>query len=118
MRSGSGPTVAKELASVKRSGILKGEAWIGKKRKDVSFEKASELFLQWATTNTRPTTVRVYRQHMQQLSGTFANKSLSHISSFDVKRHKRQRAEAALVCANRELATLKSLFNRAKAWGL
>ena len=38
-------TVAKELASVKRSGILKGEAGIGKKRKDLSFEKASELFL-------------------------------------------------------------------------
>ena len=55
---------------------------------------------------------------MQQLGQTFANKSHGHICSFDVERHKRQRAETARVCANREIATLKSLFNRVKAWGL
>jgi integrase len=111
-------TVAKELAQVQRGAILKGELGIGKKAKDLSFEKAMELFLQWTETNKRPTTVRVYRQHMQQLAESFANTTLSRISSFDVERHKRRRAEKARVCANRELATLKCLFNRMKAWGL
>jgi hypothetical protein len=39
-------TVAGELAAVERSKILRGEAGIGgKKRKDITFEKASEEFL-------------------------------------------------------------------------
>ncbi len=112
-------TTAKELASVKRGGILKGEAGIGKKRKDVSFEKAKDVFLDWTATNKRPRTLRVYRQQLQQLAGSFSTKTLAHISSFDIERHKRDRAEkGARIQANREIAVLKNLFNKAKAWGL
>jgi integrase len=111
-------TVAKELASVQRGAILKGEAGIGSKRKDYPFDKAKDAFIQWMETNKRPRTVRVYRQALDRLAVSFSGKALSQISPFDIERHKRIRAEAgARVRANREVAMLKSLFNRAKAWG-
>ena len=36
---GINKTVAREIAQVKRAAILKGEAGIGKKRKDISFDR-------------------------------------------------------------------------------
>lgn len=111
-------SVAKELASVTRGAILKGEAGIGNKRKDCTFDKAKDAFLQWTETNKRPRTVRVYRQALERLAVSFSGKPLSRISPFDIERHKRLRAEAgARVRANREVAMLKSPFNKAKAWG-
>ena len=48
-------SVAKELAQVERARILKGEAGIGGKRKnDLTFAKAVEVFLDWAEINRRP----------------------------------------------------------------
>ncbi|MEO5956867.1 MAG: site-specific integrase [Nitrospiraceae bacterium] len=112
-------TVAGELANIKRAAILKGDAGIGKKRKDVSFEKAKEAFLDWTATNKRPRTLRVYRQQIERLARSFSTKTLSQISSFDLERHKRIRVEAgARVQANREIAVLKNLFNKAKTWGM
>ena len=112
-------SVAKELASVKRGAILKGEAGIGKKRKDAPFEKVKGAFLDWTITNKRPRTVRVYRQALARLARSFSQKTLTQISSFDIERHKRDRAEkGARIQANREVAVLKNLFNKAKAWGL
>lgn len=112
-------STAAEIAAVKRAGILKGEAGIGKKRKNITFEKAKAAFLEWAATNKRPRTVRVYRQQIERLAVSFSSKSLADISSFDVERHKRSRSEVgARIQANREVAVLKNLFNKAKAWGL
>ena len=112
-------TVAGELANVIRTAILKGAAGIGKKRKDTPFEKAKDAFLDWTITNKRPRTTRVYRQQLERLAVSFSTKTLAQISSFDIERHKRSRAETgARIQANREVAVLKNLFNKAKAWGL
>lgn len=111
-------TTAGELANVKRAAILRGEAGIGKKRKDISIEKAKEAFLDWTVTNKRPRTVRVYRQQLERLAISFSGKTLGQISSFDVERHKRDWAEqGARIQANREIAVLKNLVNKAKTWG-
>jgi integrase len=110
-------SVAAELASVKRAAILKGEAGI-RKKKDVTFEKAKQAFLDWAITNKRPRTVRVYTQQCGQLASSFNGKTLRQISAFDIERHKRMRTESgARVQANREVSVLKNLINKAKAWG-
>src|ERR1051325_1067572 len=112
-------SVASELADVKRAAILKGEAGIGKKKKDCTFDKAREAYLTWMTTNCRPRTQRVYQQQLDQLSLSFAGKLLSQISSFDIERHKHRRVEAgARVVANREVSRLKALFNAAIKWDL
>jgi len=46
---------------VKRGAILRGEAGMGaKKRKNISFEKAVEEFMNWVKANKRPRTVGFY----------------------------------------------------------
>jgi site-specific recombinase XerD len=111
--------VASERASLERAAILRGEAGIGKKRKDISFDKAKDHFIQWMETNKRPRTVRVYRQQLEQLAKSFGGKTLGQISSFDIERHNQDQAEqGARVVANREVAVMKNLFNKANAWNL
>jgi hypothetical protein len=51
-------TVAKEIASVERGKILRGEAGIGKRRKDIPFEKAKDIFLERAKADLKPNTLR------------------------------------------------------------
>jgi integrase len=114
-------TVAKEIASVERAKILRGEAGIGRKRKDVDFEKAKGAFLAWAETNLKPLTVRGYAASLKQLSASalFAGKRLGQITGWAVERYKQDRAkDGARVRVNRDLATLKALFNRCRELGL
>lgn len=112
-----GRSVARELAQVKRGAILRSEAGIGRKRKDVLFEKAAEAFKAWATTNKRPQTIRLYTDCLKQLGESFNGRRLGDISPLAVEKHKQRRQEVKAM-ANRELACLKNLFNRAKEWGL
>ncbi|MEE9220220.1 MAG: site-specific integrase, partial [candidate division NC10 bacterium] len=113
-------TAAREIASVKRAAILKGEAGIGEKRKDLPFEKAAAKFLEWAEANKKPRTVRSYRQCVGQLLRSFGGKRpMREIHAFLIEKHKRERiAGGARVAANREVTVLKALFNRCIEWGL
>lgn len=112
-------SVAKELASVIRGGILKGEAGIGKKAKDLSFDDARKKFELWATANKKPGTARAYAECLRRLTESFSGTRLSTLSPFLVEKHKQTRIQAgARVRANRELAVLKSLFNRCREWKL
>lgn len=105
-------SVAAEIANVKRAAILKGEAGIGRKRKDLAFEEARDRFLEAAEVSTKPRTLRVYKQHCVQLSKSFEGKRLGQITALDVERHKMMRAKSgARVCANREVACLRNIFN-------
>ncbi len=112
-------TVAGEIAKVKRGAILKGEAGIGgPKRADLIFDKAAEEFLAWSKANKRPRTQRIYGQCIARLKLTFTGKRLSDISAFDLERYKRDRVDAGVtVMVNRELACLKTLYNRCREWG-
>ena len=112
-------TVAGEIANIKRAAILKGEAGIGHKRKDILFEKAAEEFLSWVKTNKKPRTLQDYKQCIDHLKGSFTGKRLGQILTLDIERYKRGRVEAgARVRVNRELALLHNLLNRCKVWGL
>ena len=114
-------SVARELASLKRAPILRGEAGIAQKktRRDVSFDPAHDEFSNWITTNRKSHTVRGYQLCLKQLKRSFTGRQLSHICSLDVERHKGSRVESgARVRANREIAVLKTLYNKCKEWGL
>lgn len=112
-------TVASEIATVKRAGILKGESGIGRRRKDLLFEKAKDQFLKWAEANRRPNTVASYRQCLAELARTFGGKRLGEIHPFTLEHYKRDRlAAGANVAPNRELDTLRALYNRCLEWGL
>ena len=73
---GISKTVAKELAKAKRGEVLKGEAGIGRKRHDLGFDKAAEIFIQWACTNKRPQTAVFYEGCLKQLSTEFGKRRL------------------------------------------
>lgn len=112
-------TVAGELANVKRAAILKGDAGIGRKNKDLSFKDAREKFEAWADANKKPNTVTTYKECLRRLAESFGNNRLSEIVPFHVEAHKQKRIQAgARVRANRELAVLKALFHRCQDWAL
>jgi hypothetical protein len=90
----------------------------GPKRKDLTLDQAAEEFLAWAKANKRPRTQRTYGQCIARLQRAFTGKRLGDISAFDLERYKRERIDAGVtVMVNRELACLKSLYNRCREWG-
>jgi integrase len=112
-------SVAGELASVKRTAILKGEAGIGTKKRDLGFDDARKKFEAWAAASKKAGTAGAYRECLRRLAESFSGKRLSQMSSFLVEGHKQRRIQAgARIRANRELAVLKSLFNRCREWEL
>lgn len=112
-------TVAGELANVKRAGILKGEAGIGRKKKDLSFKEAREKFEAWAEANKKSGTAQAYKECLRRLAESFGEKRLSEVAPFLIEKHKQRRIQTgARIRANRELAVLKSLFNRCREWKL
>jgi integrase len=111
-------TVAGEIAVVKRGQVLKGEAGIGGKRKDLTFDQAKAEFLKWAEANKRPRTARTYRQCLESLEQFFKGKRLGEISPFDLERYKRARIDAGVtVMVNRELQCFRAMVNRCRDWG-
>src|SRR5215831_7436610 len=137
-------TVAKELAQIERAKILKGEAGIGgKKRKDVSFEEARQKFEDWAKATKKRRTQHSYLACLDELAKAFGDKRLSEITVWDLEKYRKERSEGkelikpstpltdaewerrcrmvkrgAPIRVNRELAVLKTLFNRCKDWDL
>lgn len=136
-------SIASELADVRRAAILKGEAGIGRRKKDISFTEAREKFTGWIESEKRPNTIRRYKQCLKQLEGTFGAKRLSEVTPWALEHYKKERvsgtplavrpqdisdkewarrcrlaAKGSPVGVNRELGVLKTLFNRCKAWGL
>ncbi len=136
-------SVAAELASVKRVAILREEAGIGRKKKDLSFKDARDKFIAWIETEKRPNTVRRYKQCLKQLSHTFDGKRLGEITPWTIEHYKKERvsgveltarppdisdqewgrrrqlaAKGSPIGVNRELGVLKTLFNRCKTWRL
>jgi integrase len=110
-------TVARELAAVQRAAILRGEAGIGRRPKDLAFEKAAEEFLAWARVNKRSNTVRSYQRCVDRLKESFGGRSLGEISPFLLEKHKHRRVEEeARVGFNRELTCLKTLYYRMIEW--
>src|SRR5262245_12405071 len=61
-RLGRGITrqVASELATIERGKILRGDAGIGKKRRDVTFDEARRKFEDWAKADKKLNTIRSY----------------------------------------------------------
>ena len=103
-------TVAAELASVKRAAILKDEAGIGQRKRDIMFADAVKRFIEWCEAgNVRPRTLNTYKKCIEQLKKSFDGKSLSQIQSFAIAAHKKRRQESP-VRANRELQLLRRII--------
>jgi hypothetical protein len=107
-------TVAKEIAQVERGRILRVEAGIGKKLKDILFDESRTLFLSWAATNKKRSTARFYSDRLATLAKTFEGKRLSEITANAIEDYERTRVdgERGRVAVNRDLSTLRALYNR------
>lgn len=109
--------VALELATIERGKILKGEAGIAKRKKDISFNDAAGEFLKWAKANKRPKTAAGYESILGKLKDFFGDKKLSEIHPFLIEKYKQKRlADGAKVAVNRELSRLRTLFNLCIIW--
>src|SRR5215472_12793210 len=132
-------SVALELATIERAKILRGEAGIGKKRKDLPFKEARKQFDEKCVSEKRATTQRGYLQCLERLGRTFDDKRLSEITPWALEKYKSERTtgvqlverpdglsdaewerrrkqalRGAPIRVNRELAVLKTLFNRCR----
>lgn len=107
-------TLAVQLSLKYRAEILSGNVGYGLKAKDCSFDTARERFEEWAVKEKRPNTVRSYRECLRRLADSFSGTMLSQISPITVEKHKHRR-KASPIRANREVATLKKLFNYCRA---
>jgi len=133
---GISKTAAGEIAQTVRADILRGRAGIWGKRRDLTFEKAADVFLRWAKANKKPLTLRFYEDCIGcrlkpdeeklvlkfhdprvRLGKHFAGRKLSQITPFLVEKYKAARKGDAAVRVNRELTTLKVIFNRCAEWG-
>jgi hypothetical protein len=117
-------SVAAELAQVKRAAILRGEVGIGRKKKDLTFEKAAELFLKsiedrielgdnLGKKGRRPNTLRGYKENIGALKKYFSGKKLSEIHDFLLRKYRLKRKDAP-VAFNREMSCLSSMINWCK----
>lgn len=104
-------SVALELAINYKAAVLRGEAGILQKKKDILFEKASEDFLAAMKGRIRTNTYRSYETCLDSMETEFKGKNLSEISPFAIEAWKKKRKEDAPVSFNRELGTLKTVFN-------
>ncbi len=111
-------TAALELARIERANILKGEAGIGgKKRKDIGFDEAAKLMLEWAAANTLRGTPTFYGYCVKALAASFSGKKLSEIDRFAVEKHKQKRiAQGFPTAANRDIAGLSRIFELCIEW--
>ncbi len=113
-------TAAREIASVKRAGILKGEAGItAKAPADLPIEKAVDLFLERNASNLKPLTRLRYKSSLKRIASNFSGQKLLSISPIAVEKYKRERLQAGTKPAtvNRDLEALRNLCNRLVAWG-
>jgi integrase len=114
-------TVAKEIAQVERAKILRGEAGIGRQRKDIGFKEARQQFEKWLEGNRKPNTVMTHKHALKHLAKTFDGKKLGQITTTDLERYKESRVNAeglGKMAANLELAVLSSMINRCRKWGV
>jgi integrase len=113
--------VARELAQVERAKILRGEAGIGRQRKDIGFKEARHQFEKWLPGNSKPNTVATHKEALKHLAKAFEGKKLGQITPTDLERYKESRVTTegrGKMAANLELAVLSSMINRCRKWGV
>lgn len=109
-------TEARKLATVERSNYVQGKAGI-RKRRDISFDDAADLFLEHSRTNPKHRTIRYHEQTIAKLREGFSGKRLSQITAFSIEGYRKRRSVTAPRRVNRETDVLRALYNRMIEWG-
>ena len=116
---GPSKAMAEDALAKIRTAIVENRYFdIKKQEEKVLFDDFVNMFIELhATPNKRPRVVRRDRGLIKRLSMSFSGKSLSDITPPMVERYKAERSkEVAPATVNRELACLKTMFNKAILW--
>ena len=120
IRESIGPskTIAELALKKRRIEIAEGK-YLDKKREDrVKFDDFAKTYRELhSKVNHRPSVIRRNKVIIKNLSTRFSGKYLSEITPQLIEHYKSTRIkEVAPATVNRELATLKCMFNKAMAW--
>jgi len=113
---GPSKTLAEKVLAKRMAAIAEGKFLDQRKVKRYLFREAAEKFLEYSLANKRSSRrdegmLRLY------LLPTFGAKHLDEISPWDVERYKADRkGQLSLASVNRELACMKTIFNKAIQW--
>jgi integrase len=108
-----------ELALKKRKiEIAEGKFFDVKKEKKIKFDDFARTYRELhSKVNHRPSVARRNLVSLKNLSSSFSGKYLSEITPQLIERYKSARIKSVSpATVNRELATLKSMFNKAILW--
>jgi integrase len=113
-------THAEEFIEQTKSDARKGELNLPKGRKaHLSFKKAQSMYQDRLEQSNGKDMKNKKRQLRDHLEPFFGSKQLDKITTFDIERYKKHRADqgASAGTINRELAVISHLQNRALEWG-
>ena len=112
-------SVAKEELARKKAAVLETRLNPAKARKSPRFDTFVEDYLTWVTANCKPLTVDRVRQTLARFTVFIGPKRLNEVTPWHLEQWKKLRKDAGKApgTVNTELATLKSVFAKAKAWG-
>jgi len=110
-------TVAKEKLVIRKREVIQGQ--YKPKVVQIAFDKFSEEYLKYAKANNRPSSHIRKVDAFKHLKKHFTGKRLLDITSFTIEKYKQDRKGegAAPATVNRELQSLRHLFNMAVKWG-
>ncbi len=112
-------TVAKEELGRTKTAVVEGKLNPMRGRKSPLFQDFAVDFVKHKQSTIRPTSASRIEQALKPLKERFGLKRLDDISAFEIEKYRRDRKELGRVdgTINRELQTLRHLFNKAIDWG-
>ena len=113
---GSSKALAEKVLSKRLAEIAEGKFLDRKKEKRHLFREAAEKFLEYSLANKRS-----YRRDegmlRRELLPAFGVKHLDEITPWDIEKYKAERKSlVSLASVNRELACIKTIYNKAIQW--
>ena len=111
-------TIAKEEFARKKAAAVEGRLNPLRPRKSPLFKEFAEGFINHKRAVLRSTSAARIEYALKPLRQRFALKRLNNISTFEIEKYRRDRKDKGRTDAtiNRELQTLRHLFNKALAW--
>ena len=109
-------TIAKEKEEKMRTKIREGK---DKQKGKIYFETFAKKYIENAKLNKKPSAARRNESSIKMLMPHFEGKLISDIHPFMVEQYKKARKDAGanLATINRDVATLRNMFNKAVEWG-
>jgi integrase len=116
--AGSSKKAVEQALAIRKAEILQGRYNIKKESKSPLFDDFTKEYLLYSKNNKKPGAYNRDVVSVMWLNKTFGGKRLSQITPLMVEHHKRRRiSQVKGATVNRELSSLRRMFNLAIKWG-